>query len=79
MISLTLATALTGGTLVAGEIASYFIKKSNKSTDKMANAELKDEEELKNFTGNNGLVLSKNIQLKEKADYEGILITAPTG
>lgn len=79
MISLTLATALTGGTLVAGEIASYLIKKSNTSTDKMANAELRDERELKNFTGNNGLMLSKSIQLKEKADYEGILIVAPTG
>ncbi len=79
MISLTLATAIAGGSLVAGEIASYFIKKSNKSTDKMADAKIEGIKHLENFLGNDGLKISKNIQLNNKSCFEGIMVVAPTG
>lgn len=53
--------------------------KINKKTGSKATAKLKQSEEMEDLLGDNGLMLSENIRLKEKFDYEHIGIIAPTG
>ncbi len=77
MISLEMFTALSGSALIAGQLVSMYLK--NTKVDKQANAEIKGIKELKNFIGNDGLKVSKAFQLKEKMDFEGCCIIAPTG
>lgn len=77
MISLEAVTILSGGALISAELLSMALK--NKKVDKQATAEINGIESLKSFTGNDGLKISKNVQLKEKMDFEGCCIIAPTG
>lgn len=71
-----------GAALVAGELLAMTIKhkrnKKKKEQDK-ATAELKNYEELNGYLGNDGLLISENIRLKEKFDFENVLLLAPTG
>lgn len=68
----SLALISTGGAI------SYVQKIKNKP-DKLTNTELKGYKALKSITGNDGLKISKNVRLKEKYDYEGVCMIAPTG
>lgn len=77
MLSLTAFTIATGVALIGGQLASMYIK--NDKVDKQANAKIKNTKELEKFKGANGLKLSKNMQLKQKIDFEGCCIIAPTG
>lgn len=67
----------TLGLIATGSVYSS-IKRINK-VDKLANNDIKDYKELKKILGNDGLQVSKNIQLKEKYDLEGICLIGPTG
>lgn len=71
-----------GAALVAGELLAMTIKhkrnQKKKEQDK-ATAELKNYEELNGYLGNDGLLISENIRLKEKFDFENVLLLAPTG
>ena len=78
MINLTSFTAISGTALIATQILSMYLKNKVK-VDKKANAKLCNFLEAKEFIGENGLIISKSIQLKEKIDYEGCCIIAPTG
>lgn len=73
---LKLFTMITGGAFTLAETYSYFIK--NK-VDKLATGEIISSKDINNITGDNGLILSKDIQLKEKFDFEGTVTVAPTG
>lgn len=68
---------LSGGLLVFGQVASMIF--GYKKPQKLANNELKDYKEAAALQGKDGLILSKNIQLKESVDFEGIGIFGPTG
>lgn len=46
---------------------------------KLANNEIKNYKELKSLIGDEGMLISKNIRLNEKTDYEGICLVGPTG
>lgn len=70
--------AMLGGSALAfGEIASLLL--SNRKIEKLANNEITDHKQSNKFKGNDGLILSKNIQLKEKFDYEGVSVFGSTG
>ncbi|NFK66346.1 type IV secretory system conjugative DNA transfer family protein [Clostridium botulinum] len=68
-----------GGGIVTFQTLSYLIKKYSNEIDKLASGEVKDRNSIKNILGKDGLILSKDIQIKEKFNFEGSLIIAPTG
>lgn len=70
-------TILSGTALIGSELLSMYIK--NLNTDKQATAKLESVDSLSDFTGKDGLKISKNVRLKEKVDFEGCCIVAPTG
>ena len=72
-------TMLAGSALVLGEVAAYYFNSVRNKASKLANNEIKDFREAKKIVGNDGLILSKNIQLKEKFDFEGIGVFGSTG
>ena len=66
------------GLITTGGLISYVQKLKNKP-DKLTSTELKDYKALKKIVGDDGLKLSKNVRLKNKYDYEGVCMIAPTG
>lgn len=70
-------TALSGAALVGGELISYLNK--NKLKDKLANGKLIGKEDIADLLGEDGIQLAKDIQLKEKYDYEGSVTFGSTG
>ena len=76
---LKIFTALSGTAMVAGELFSYYIKNHMNKIDKLATAYVDDGLELEDLIGEDGLILSKDIQLKEKFDFEGSVTFGPTG
>lgn len=72
-------TAISGSALIGTEVICYFINSRRKKPQKLASNEVKDYKEVKKIVGKDGLILSKNIQLKEKFDFEGIGVFGSTG
>lgn len=68
--------------LIAGaatQTASIIIKNKRKKTDEMGTAKLGNLNDLKGLLGNDGLKISKQIQLNAKTGFEGISVIGPTG
>ena len=78
MLDIALLTAKLGGIAITTELLCLAIKHKSKQ-QKKATGELKTYRELSQICGTDGLRLSKNIKLREKFDYEGICVIAPTG
>ncbi len=74
-----LFTMLGGGGLVAGEILSCYFKNKTSKVDKLATSFIASKNSIEDVTGDTGLILSKDIQLKEKYDFEGSVTFGPTG
>ncbi len=74
-----LFTMLGGGGLVAGEILSCYLKNKTSKVDKLATSFIASKNSIEDITGETGLILSKDIQLKEKYDFEGSVTFGPTG
>lgn len=79
MTQLKLITMITGAALVGGETLAYYLKSQANKVGKLATGYLISKDDIESITGNTGLILSKDIQLKEKFDYEGLVIFGPTG
>ena len=73
------ATIIGGSALTLGQVYSYYLKSNLHKESKLATGHLISSEDIEDITGNTGLILSKDIQLKEKYDYEGSMTIAPTG
>lgn len=78
MLDIALLTAKLGGIAITTELLCLAIKRKSKQ-QKKATGELKTYKELSQICGTDGLRLSKNIKLREKFDFEGICVIAPTG
>lgn len=74
-----LFTLLSGTATVGGEILSYYIKHYINKTDKLATAYVDNGLELEDILGEDGIILSKDLQLKEKYNFEGSVTFGPTG
>jgi type IV secretion system protein VirD4 len=75
-----LFTMFAGTALATGEILSiYFKAKAQKAKDKLANGHLINKDDILSILGEDGLTLSKDIQLKEKYDFEGSATFGATG
>ncbi len=74
-----LFTMLGGGGLVAGEMLSCYFKNKTSKVDKLATSYIASKNSIEDITGETGLILSKDIQLKEKYDFEGSVAFGPTG
>jgi type IV secretion system protein VirD4 len=80
MQQIKLFTMFSGGALVGGETLAYYLKlKTQKAKDKLANGHLIEKDDILDILGDDGIKLSKELQLKEKYDFEGTVIFAPTG
>lgn len=66
------------GMIATGGVASQVLKLRNKP-DKLSKNEIRNPKELKSVMGDDGLRLSENVRLKEKYDFEGVCLVAPTG
>jgi type IV secretion system protein VirD4 len=77
--SLMLFTGLTGGACILADAYSLYLKGKRSKIDYMANRRLGSADELLGLIGNDGLLISDKVQLKEKTDFEGSLILGPTG
>lgn len=71
-----LATIVVGGALTFAETYSHLLKPR---IDKLATGGIIGSKDIKDITGDTGLILSKDIQLKEKFDFEGSVTFGPTG
>lgn len=76
MQQVKLFTIFAGGALTFAETYAYLIKAK---ADKLATGEIISSKDIKDITGDTGLILSKDIQLKEKYDFEGSVTFGPTG
>lgn len=77
---LKLCTMVGGAVLVGSETFAYYLKnKSRNLKSKLANGHLISKEDIIDILGTDGLILSKDIQLKEKFDYEGSITFGATG
>jgi type IV secretion system protein VirD4 len=74
---LKLFTMIGGAGLVGGDILAYYLK--NKTRNKLANGKMISKNDILDILGEDGLILSKDIQLKEKYNYEGSVIFGATG
>jgi type IV secretion system protein VirD4 len=72
-------TALAGGALVGGEILAYYFKNKVNKVEQLATGHLISKDDIKSIIGDTGLILSKDIQLKEKYNFEGSVTFGPTG
>ncbi|MGJ8756127.1 type IV secretory system conjugative DNA transfer family protein [Clostridium botulinum] len=75
MLSLLTTTALLGSGTIAAELLGIKLKTKD---NKMANAGIKEKEELENLLGK-GLTIAKDIELSQKSSFEGVNIIGPTG
>jgi ABC-type polar amino acid transport system ATPase subunit len=69
----------TFGVTVGGGILEMVMKKRFELKEKLANGHLITKDDIKDILGNDGLILSKDIQLRQKYDYEGSVIFGATG
>ncbi|MBN1040057.1 type IV secretory system conjugative DNA transfer family protein [Clostridium botulinum] len=76
---LKLFTMLGGGAMVGGEMLSYYLKNRTSKIDKLATGYIASKTNIEDIVGDTGLILSKDIQLKEKFNFEGSVTIAPTG
>lgn len=76
---LKLVTLVGGAAIVGGEALSYYLKSKANKIGQLATGHLISKDDIEDITGNTGLILSKDIQLKEKFDYEGSVTFGPTG
>lgn len=76
MQQVKLFTIFAGGALTFAETYAYLIKTK---ADKLATGEIISSKDIRDITGDTGLILSKDIQLKEKFDFEGSVTFGPTG
>ncbi|NFT07804.1 hypothetical protein FDF26_12155 [Clostridium botulinum] len=76
---LKIFTIASGGIAASGEILSYFIRNKVNRVGRLARGYIESKYKLENILGNTGLILSKDIQLKEQFDFEGSVTIAPTG
>lgn len=79
MTQLKLFTAFSGLAITGGEILSYYIKNHIRKNGKLANGHLISKNDITDILGDDGLILSKDIQLKEKYDFEGSVVFGSTG
>jgi type IV secretion system protein VirD4 len=77
IIQLKIFTMLCGSGLLASQILS--VVNSGKTKEKLANGHLITKKDIKDILGNDGLMLSKDIQLKGKYNFEGSVIFGATG
>ena len=77
--SLMLFTILSGVGLVGAESYSAIMSSRRKKIDKVGTAYVADTDIVENLSGNDGLIISKDIQLGFNADREGVCILGPTG
>lgn len=69
-----------GVSMVGGETLAYILKqKTEKAKERLANGRLITKNDITDILGNDGLILSKDIQLKQKYDFEGSVIFGATG
>lgn len=64
--------------IMGGGVLTCALRRNNKP-EKLSNNNIKDYKELKSIMGKDGLKISQNVQLKEKYDFEGVCMIAPTG
>lgn len=76
---LKLFTMLSGAALVGGETLAYYFKNKANKVGQLATGHLISKDSIEVITGDTGLILSKDIQLKEKYDFEGSVTFGPTG
>ncbi|NFE74686.1 type IV secretory system conjugative DNA transfer family protein [Clostridium botulinum] len=76
---LKLFTMLGGGAMVGGEMLSCYLKNRTSKVDKLATGYIASKTNIEDIIGDTGLILSKDIQLKEKFNFEGSVTIAPTG
>lgn len=74
-----LITVVGFGGMAFAEYLSYARKNAFRKVDSLAKSKFKDSQELNNNLGNDGLRISKTIQLTEKTDMEGVVIFGSTG
>ena len=79
MEQIKLFTMVSGGALVGSEALAYYFKNKANKISKLATGHLISKDNIEDITGNTGLILSKDIQLKEKYNFEGSVTIAPTG
>lgn len=72
-------TIVAGGVVALGYSYSAYVDYKRQQVTKLANNVLSTFAEAKNVTGTDGLIISKNIQLKEKYDFEGVGVIGSTG
>lgn len=72
-------TALAGTGLVGAECLSQYIKYNKNRVEELAHAKLISKKSIENLLGNDGLILAKGVQLKEKYDYEHCAVFGSTG
>lgn len=77
MQEIKLFTIFSGVALTTGEILGYLLK--HKVENKLANGHLIGKNDILDILGDDGLILSKDIQLKSKYDYEGSVVFGATG
>lgn len=73
-----LFTFLIGGGYIVGEGLGIYLK-NKRENSKLANNKLMNFRESESIKGDDGLILTKNIQLKEKLNYEGVCVVGPNG
>lgn len=76
---LKLFTLFAGSGIAFSEIYSAYAKNKLNKIEKLAKGHIINKNDIKDMTGNDGLIISKDIQLKEKFDFEGSAIIGPTG
>lgn len=74
------AIIIGGSALTLAEIYSYYLKnKVFKNDCALANGKLADIKDISDLTSGDGLILSKEVQLREKFGFEGVAVFGPTG
>jgi type IV secretion system protein VirD4 len=69
----------TFGVTVGGSIIEMIMKRRYELKEKLANGHLITKDDIKDILGDDGLILSKDIHLRQKYDYEGSVIFGATG
>lgn len=76
---LKLFTLFAGSGIALSEVYSAYAKNKLNKIEKLAKGHIINKNDIKDMTGTDGLIISKDIQLKEKFDFEGSTIIGPTG
>lgn len=76
---LIIYTAMIGSTLIGGDLLNIAVKNLNSKSDNLASGKFGEKSDLHELLGNDGLIISKNIQLCQKSSFEHVLVIGPTG